>query len=506
MLSQMNHPIALHSGRLLAALALSLGLGGLPLDAQAQANQEFRQWLADQQNRFAAYRDQHDADFARWLEEQWVAFDTFVQRPPVEAPKPDVAPIWQEPEPAPVSPVDETPESTLPEPPFVVPELVPELVPEPAPAVPSPVAPSTGQRLMLHYEGLRAELRFNQTLDGRLPARVNDRAIADYWQVMSSWEGAGEVSRLVSELTRRNHLNTYDQLLVMRSFARQLVEREEAQTLLTWYLAVRQGLQVRVGYDERSTYLLVATRQGQYNVPYVTYQGVRFYAFSPERHYPSGQLTSYSEQHRRASSFVELQPHPALNVGGTWDIKPITINMNGVDEHFQLPVNPAIARHFARYPQLSLQDYFTQPMPTPMRDALRAQLQPRLDGLTVTEQANYLLRFVQFATDYMTDQEQFGHENYQHPVESFANGYNDCEDRALIFALLVRDLLQVEVMALYFPGHVATALRLPPQAGLGSTQVGSATFYWADPSYLHASVGRLIPLVEGRTPQIIGVP
>ncbi|MFY0664323.1 MAG: hypothetical protein JXQ97_06850 [Natronospirillum sp.] len=503
MLSQMNHPIALHSGRLLAALALILGLGGLPLDAQAQANQEFRQWLAEQQSSFAAYRDQHDADFARWLDEQWVAFDTFVQRPPVEAPKPDAAPVWQEPESTtPVPPVDDTPAPITLEPPIVLPESAPE----PAPAVPSPVAPSTGQRLMLHYEGLRAELRFNQALEGRLPTRVNDQAIADYWQVMSSWGGAEEVGRLVAELARRNNLNTYDQLLVMHSFAGQLVEREEAQTLLTWYLAVRQGLQVRVGYDARSAYLLVATRQSQYNVPYVTYQGVRFYAFSPEGRYPTGQLTSYSEQHRRASSFVELQPHPALNVGGTWEMEPITIDMYGVDDYFQLPVNPALARHFERYPQLSLQDYFAQPMPTPMRDALRTQLLPRLQSLTLVEQANYLLRFAQFATGYMTDQEQFGQENYQHPVESFTNGYNDCEDRALIFALLVRDLLQVEVMALYFPGHVATALRLPPQAGLGSTQVGNATFYWADPSYLHATVGRLIPQVEGRTPQIIGVP
>lgn len=512
-----------------ASTGLMLSLMAWAPVAHAQANQEFRQWMAEQQSRFAAFRDQQDADFARWLNEQWVAFDTFMQQPPSAAPKPEDAPTWMPPEPepivpaepevedrpvivpevpseTPISPVTPAPDAARPDAP--VPETpLPELaIPAPQVVPPSPIAPPTGQRIALQYEGLRAELRVSQPLQGRLPARINDRAIADYWQVMSGWRGADEVNRLVTELARRHHLNTYDQLLVTHAFAGQLVERAEAQTLLTWYLAVRQGLQVRVGYDDRSVYLLVATRQSQYNVPYVTYQGVRFYAFSPEERYPTGQITSYSEQHQRASSFVEMRPHASLNVGGSWTTRTVILSFNGIDESFALPVNEALVRHFQRYPQLSLQDYFAQPMPVVMRDALRAQLLPRLQGLSPLEQANYLLRFVQFATGYKTDQEQFGQENYQHPVESFYNGYNDCEDRALIYILLVRDLLQVESVALYFPGHVAAGIRLPPQSGLGSTAVGNATFYWADPSYLHAPVGRLIPQVEGRVPQIIGVP
>ncbi|WLD58373.1 hypothetical protein NFC81_00930 [Salinispirillum sp. LH 10-3-1] len=494
MLSQMNVNILSKTWQWLAVLGFTVGLCSLSSGVQAQANQEFRQWLAEQQSRFSAFRDQHDADFARWLDEQWVSFDTFVQQPPAAEPKPEAAPTWVEPELTPQPPV-----ITTPEPPAIV-------APTPAPVTPTPAAPPSGQRMTLRYEGLSAELRVNQPLQGRLPTRVDERAIADYWQVMSAWRGAEEVGRLVAELARRNHLNTYDQLLVMHSFAGQIVERAEAQTLLTWYLAVRQGMQVRVGYDNDSVYLLVATRQSQYNVPYVTYQGVRFYAFSPQGQYPLGQITSYSEQHRRASSFVELLPHPALNVGGTWTLKPVTVDMFGTDEQFQLPVNDALVSHLERYPQLSLQDYFAQPMPLPMRDVLREQLQPRLRGMSLFEQASYLLRFAQFVTGYKTDQEQFGQENYQHPIESFANGYNDCEDRALIYALLVRDLLRVDVVALYFPGHVATAIQLPPRSGLGSTQVGGATFYWADPSYLHAPLGRLIPQVEGRAPQIIGVP
>lgn len=486
-------------------LGLTVWLALCCLPVGAQANPEFRTWLLEQQRSFSSFRDQQDADFARFLAERWLAFDLFVQQPPATEPKPQVLPEWTE-------PLVEVPVPLLPSPDAQSPTEIPSplvTVPVPEPVLPAPQASPSGLRYDLRYEGLQAEFRVHQRLNTALPMppgqRWTQQHITTFWNRLSGWQDADELNRLIAELARRHALNSYDRLLVTRAFAGQIAAEPDAQTLLTWYLMLRQGAQVRVAFDARGLYLLAATRQTQYNVPYITYDGVRYYVVGKGNDAPFGPLTSYLTQHQRATSFLELTPHESLFVANDWTLRNVSIPLPEGNLNLALPVSAALVRHVQQYPQMALQDYFTLPMPRVMRESLQRQLSPLLVGRSPQEQAELLLRVSQWATGYKTDQEQFGREYYQHAVESFSNGFNDCEDRTLVFVQLLRNLTDLDVVALYFPGHVAAAVRLPP-SGLPGVQVGNATFYFADPSYLNAPLGKLIPSVEGVRPRLIGVP
>jgi len=70
-----------------------------------------------------------------------------------------------------------------------------------------------------------------------------------------------------------------------------------------------------------------------------------------------------------------------------------------------------------------------------------------------------MLRFVQTAFKYKTDNENFVREKPLFPEETLYYEYSDCENRSILFAHLVQELLVLEVIGLNYPGHIATAVR-----------------------------------------------
>ena len=55
-------------------------------------------------------------------------------------------------------------------------------------------------------------------------------------------------------------------------------------------------------------------------------------------------------------------------------------------------------------------------------------------GLSV----NRLLRFVQTAFEYKTDEDQFNTENYLFPLETLHYPYSDCEDRSALCQIVAK--------------------------------------------------------------------
>ena len=65
---------------------------------------------------------------------------------------------------------------------------------------------------------------------------------------------------------------------------------------------------------------------------------------------------------------------------------------------------------------------------------------------------------MQTAFAYRTDQDQFSREKWMLPEETLFYPYSDCDDRAVLFAWLVRELLELPVIGIQWPGHMAVAV------------------------------------------------
>lgn len=142
-------------------------------------------------------------------------------------------------------------------------------------------------------------------------------------------------------------------------------------------------------------------------------------------------------------------------------------------------------------------DYARASLSRKIKRNLYPTLKKQISEKTELEAANILLNFVQTAFDYQTDQEQFGYERPLFGDELFYYPYSDCEDRSILFSILVRDLLHLDVVLLNYPGHLATAVQFSENVGGYYFTVNDKKYVLCDPTYIGAPVGDCMPQFVG---------
>ena len=93
---------------------------------------------------------------------------------------------------------------------------------------------------------------------------------------------------------------------------------------------------------------------------------------------------------------------------------------------------------------------------------------------------------------YQTDRKQFGREKNFFCEENFYYPANDCEDRAVLFARMVKLLLGYDVVLLEYEDHMAAAVCVPDRKSRGThVDIQGKRFMVCDPTCRGAAVGDL---------------
>ena len=116
-----------------------------------------------------------------------------------------------------------------------------------------------------------------------------------------------------------------------------------------------------------------------------------------------------------------------------------------------------------------------------------------------------LINFVQTAFEYATDDEQFGYERPLFGDEIFYYPYSDCEDRSILFSILMRDLLGLDVVLLHFPGHLATAVKFNEDISGFYLMIDNEKYLICDPTYINAPVGDCMPDYQNSSVTIVKI-
>jgi hypothetical protein len=124
-----------------------------------------------------------------------------------------------------------------------------------------------------------------------------------------------------------------------------------------------------------------------------------------------------------------------------------------------------------------------------VKRSLYPVLRNQIVGKSEQDAANLLLNFVQFAFQYKIDEEQFGYERPLFADETFFYPFSDCEDRAILYSVLVRELLGLEVVLLHYPGHLATAVHFNEAVQGDYLMIDGRKFLVCDPTYIGAPIG-----------------
>lgn len=492
--------------------------------AGAVADEDFSEWREQQKEAFENFREERDRDFHKFLKEEWKAFQVYQGEVEDNAPKPDVMPT------APSEP-DELAGESFPQPEVESTTLGQPLAEPDAPLAERPDGESeidgaqeadqskedpivkAPERVAdkILPKGRSVGLRFlGHKLDVRVPAAWSElqlqgatrNAVASFWK-SASRSSVEPVVKQLESIQQRLNLNGWGYVRVVNMLAEKATGDRNTAVATTWAVLLKSGADVRVGFSDGVLYLLYSAQEDLYETDYFEFDGTRYYVFDTED--PVNRLTSYAGDYEGTDSRINVAPNSMPNAVGTELERQLDFTFQGEQYTVEVPIRESLIQYLDTIPQLDVVRYFRAKPSPRMREYVVKPLQKAVDGRPRAEQINLLLRFVQTAFEYSTDGDQFGYENYLFPEETLFYPASDCEDRAALFAWLVRDILDLEVAVLDYPGHIATALGFDAQDSRRGNliSVDGRNLVVADPTYINANIGMVMPDFRKERPEAI---
>ena len=140
-----------------------------------------------------------------------------------------------------------------------------------------------------------------------------------------------------------------------------------------------------------------------------------------------------------------------------------------------------------------------------VKDMLYPPLKKTIASMSEKEAVGIILNWVQTAFTYGYDSEIWGCDRAFFAQETLYYPYCDCEDRAILFSRLVRDLVGLDVVLLNYPGHLAAAVAFNDNVSGDYLTYKKRKYVVCDPTYINAGVGRTMPGMNNQEAQIIAL-
>lgn len=470
----------------------SLFLAGLVTGAQQGAfaqdyRSEFERFKKERQQSFDDYYARVNAEFSAYLKEAWREFNLLPAEPLDPGPKPVVAPV------APPAPKLDDPTIDLPE--VTVPDDArPNLGAIPIPHVePIPVRPKEPQipRFDLNYYGIPAKIakaQGNLSMSG-----VSEDAISKAWDQCADGRFAQTLAdlKLYKEQYQLPDWAFYE---LSQRCAQEYTSQKDEAVLVHFFLLSQSGYSARLMRCKDHLYLLMSSDNRLVNRGRFSLDGKSFYIMDPTFQSKGASCYICNFQFPQEKHLDLFITHPPKFPSASNETVRTIQSKRYPAVTMKMTVNPGLKAFYENYPKSN--DFnvyssvrFSEPNITLMKECL----QPLLKGKSQREAANILINLVQTGFDYKTDQDQFGYERPLFAEELFFYPYSDCEDRSVLYALLVRELMGLDVVLVRYPGHMATAVCFTEKVEGTTLQYKGKTYTISDPTYIGADVGMNMP-------------
>lgn len=436
--------------------------------AAGQARQQYDEAKKKAQEEYAAFRKKANEEYAAFMQQAWERM-TLVpgEEPPVPEPKPRRQPK---------APAEKMPSAT--------------------PLPHSEVAPTLRFALydapcQVHTDasGLRFRLK-----------SIDERGAAEGWKLLSQERYDGLLHDCLAERDA-HRLGDWGYLRLLQAMSEQLLGKGSNEAvLLQMYLLTQSGYAVRLAKADGHLALLVPFSRNVYTYSYLTLNGQRFYLIAKSKGREVEVFNMAFPREKVAGILMAELPRLGAKLQPK---RTFTAERFGTLTA-TVGVDKSLIDFMNDYPVSDAWDCYAL---TGLSEGVKADLYPMLrgqiKGKSQTKAATMLLDFVQTAFQYATDQEQFGYERPLFGDESFHYPKNDCEDRSILFSILVRDLLGLDVVLVHWPGHMATAVAFPGDVDGDYFTLKGKRYTVCDPTFIGAGVGETMPQFKGVSAKLV---
>ena len=502
-------------------IIIGMLLSVMPLMAQQSAfdkykqqqNDKFNQFKEDQQAEYDAYRKRINEAYAEFMRQKWESFPMHEADEPIEEktlppvvyeepkPKEDAKPLPQEDtKPAPK-------EEPKPAPIAVKPDVVIVPTPQPAPKPIAPVKPKEEpyKKVSIGYFGTIITIGFPKDDNLKLRA-LEENAIVDAWKQLSDSRYDITISTALNA-RKNNNLCDWAYLKMLQAATEKQYGKTNEAVLVQAFLMNQSGYRIRLGMSDTKLYMLVASLYDLFKYKYYVIDGTKFYNISGDKNVKM-QITKAKYDQEKSLS---LQMTKLPQLGSDPTPKRTLTSKKGVTSSVCL--NKNMIDFFNTYPQACFNGiqttrwaaYANTPIEKSVKDMLYPPLKKTITGMKEKDAVGILLNWVQTAFEYGYDDKIWGGDRAFFAQETLYYPYCDCEDRAILFSHLVRDLVGLDVVLLYYPGHLATAVAFKDDVSGDYLTYKNRKYVVCDPTYINAGVGRTMPDMNNKQAQIIAL-
>lgn len=376
----------------------------------------------------------------------------------------------------------------------------------PQPIAPVQEVPEEGAQ-SLFFTYLNTSLKVRRPQDGRISlSGTSENAVANAWEKLCKPEYN---NMLVDCMKLRSSLKLCDwaYLMMLKELGSSYCggNTNEA-TLLTAYLFSQSGYRIRLGEANGRLEMLYASQHTIYGVPYFNVDGENFYTMSPGVTNIHINAAKYPKE-QSLSLWVANDPQVS------YAASPVrTLTSERYPEiSVRTSVNKNLLPFFTSYPSSEVGGnvmtrwamYANTPLCRQSKSELYPQLRGFIGGRSQLDAVERLLNWVQTAFVYEYDDKVWGGDRAFFPEETLYYPYCDCEDRSILFTRLVRDLLGLKCILVFYPGHLASAVCFTEPVNGDYIQVNGEKYVVCDPTYIGASVGHTMPDMDNRSAKVI---
>jgi len=473
-------------------LVLCMALGGLSIHAQnSKKNQEefdaFRSELYDD---FLSFRAEIMRDYIEFVRDPWKEFESVE---PVLMPEVDPVPPLLFPN------IDTT---IVKGSPILIDKVIDPLPinPQPQPIEAIPENDDEEQvAVEVVFYGTTLKVRYNE--NGKFQIiHVSEENIAKALMVLATEQYDNLLSDCI-QIREEYQFCDWAYLQFIKTVADKCCGNgSNESSLLCAYVLIQSGYKIRLAFSGERLYVLFACDHTIFNQCSYSLDGVCYYGME---NLPSRLHISNASFPKEKSLSLLIAKQPRFDR----DLSPKRILSSESYPNFRVEtqVNKNLLSFYETYPCSYYDDnYMTQWAQyanTPMDPQIIASVYPilrtMLKGLSEKEQVSRLLNFVQTGFTYDFDDKVWGYDRTFFSEETLFYPFCDCEDRSVLLTRLVRDLIGLECILVYYPGHLATAINFSSPVCGDFLEIKGKRYVICDPTYIGAPVGMSMPDTKG---------
>jgi hypothetical protein len=240
-------------------------------------------------------------------------------------------------------------------------------------------------------------------------------------------------------------------------------EDHNRQTFLKWKVLRNMGYDVLLVYAKGVLDCFGSMNVNPLEVVYIHRFGNRYNNLNFTDRTVYGKRSVYPSGYPGLGEKLKFDMNTIPRINRHKSKRDIRFTYNQVHYSISARGNRSLMEYYNDLPQLDFSSNYIQPGFSPdAQSSVISELRRITSKMSKRESIGLLLTFVQSAFAYKPDFESQGREKYNFPEETLFATYSDCEDRSLLLAGLVREILDLNSVALYFEDdkHMSLAIEM----------------------------------------------